>query len=148
MPSFMSTIRRSKCLRPSRNRSRNRRCARTRIPHERAVSAAIALVRVRCVRGAMCYIALLLMMRLAGKRAFGEMSPFDIVVLMLVGGALRSRARWSRYISSRALHSRCHDPLRGCRYAHLNARHTMAKRAGRGARGAHHDERTFVVPSN
>jgi uncharacterized membrane protein YcaP (DUF421 family) len=29
-------------------------------------------------------------MRLAGKRAFGEMSPFDIVVLMLVGGALRS----------------------------------------------------------
>jgi len=42
------------------------------------------------VRGAMCYIGLLLMMRLAGKRAFGEMSPFDIVVLMLVGGALRS----------------------------------------------------------
>lgn len=42
------------------------------------------------VRGALCYIGLLLMMRLAGKRAFGEMSPFDIVVLMLVGGALRS----------------------------------------------------------
>jgi uncharacterized membrane protein YcaP (DUF421 family) len=30
------------------------------------------------------------MLRLTGKRAFGEMSPFDIVVLVLVGGALRS----------------------------------------------------------
>jgi uncharacterized membrane protein YcaP (DUF421 family) len=42
------------------------------------------------LRGGGCYIGLLLLMRLAGKRAFGEMSPFDIVVLMLVGGALRS----------------------------------------------------------
>jgi uncharacterized membrane protein YcaP (DUF421 family) len=42
------------------------------------------------LRGASCYVGLLLLMRLAGKRAFGEMSPFDIVVLMLVGGALRS----------------------------------------------------------
>jgi uncharacterized membrane protein YcaP (DUF421 family) len=42
------------------------------------------------LRGAACYLGLLTMMRLAGKRAFGEMSPFDIVVLMLVGGALRS----------------------------------------------------------
>jgi hypothetical protein len=30
------------------------------------------------------------LLRLTGKRSFGEMSPFDIVVLMLVGGALRS----------------------------------------------------------
>jgi uncharacterized membrane protein YcaP (DUF421 family) len=29
-------------------------------------------------------------MRLAGKRSFGEMAPFDIIVLVLVGGALRS----------------------------------------------------------
>lgn len=42
------------------------------------------------VRGAACYAGLLLMLRLTGKRAFGEMSPFDIVVLILVGGALRS----------------------------------------------------------
>ena len=42
------------------------------------------------VRGATCYLGLLIMLRLTGKRAFGEMSPFDIVVLVLVGGALRS----------------------------------------------------------
>lgn len=42
------------------------------------------------VRGAACYIGLLILLRLAGKRSFGEMSPFDIVVLILVGGGLRS----------------------------------------------------------
>jgi uncharacterized membrane protein YcaP (DUF421 family) len=42
------------------------------------------------LRGAGCYVGLLVLLRLTGKRSFGEMSPFDIVVLMLVGGALRS----------------------------------------------------------
>jgi len=42
------------------------------------------------LRGAGCYIGLLVLLRLTGKRSFGEMSPFDIVVLILVGGALRS----------------------------------------------------------
>jgi uncharacterized membrane protein YcaP (DUF421 family) len=42
------------------------------------------------LRGAVCYIGLLLLLRLTGKRSFGEMSPFDIVVLIIVGGALRS----------------------------------------------------------
>jgi len=42
------------------------------------------------IRGAGCYIGLLILLRLTGKRSFGEMSPFDIVVLILVGGALRS----------------------------------------------------------
>jgi len=42
------------------------------------------------LRGAVCYLGLLLLLRMAGKRSFGEMSPFDIVVLILVGGALRS----------------------------------------------------------
>jgi uncharacterized membrane protein YcaP (DUF421 family) len=42
------------------------------------------------LRGAGCYIGLLILLRLNGKRSFGEMSPFDIVVLILVGGALRS----------------------------------------------------------
>jgi len=42
------------------------------------------------VRGACCYVGLLILLRLTGKRSFGEMSPFDIVVLILVGGALRS----------------------------------------------------------
>lgn len=42
------------------------------------------------LRGILAYIGLLIVLRLAGKRSFGEMSPFDIVVLILVGGALRS----------------------------------------------------------
>src|SRR3954451_16255316 len=42
------------------------------------------------LRGAGCYIGLLILLRMTGKRSFGEMSPFDIVVLILVGGALRS----------------------------------------------------------
>jgi len=42
------------------------------------------------LRGIGCYLGLLLLLRMAGKRTFGEMSPFDIVVLILVGGALRS----------------------------------------------------------
>jgi len=33
-------------------------------------------------------VGLLILLRLTGKRSFGELSPFDIVVLMLVGGAL------------------------------------------------------------
>jgi uncharacterized membrane protein YcaP (DUF421 family) len=41
-------------------------------------------------RGALTYLGLLVLMRLCGKRAFGEMSAFDVIVLVLVGGALRS----------------------------------------------------------
>lgn len=39
------------------------------------------------LRGAVVYLILLCMLRLAGKRSFGEMSAFDVVVLILVGGA-------------------------------------------------------------
>jgi len=42
------------------------------------------------VRGIAVYLALLCMMRLSGKRSFGEMSAFDLIVLMLVGGTLRT----------------------------------------------------------
>lgn len=42
------------------------------------------------LRGVAVYIILLGMMRLAGKRSFGEMSAFDVVVLTLVGGTLRT----------------------------------------------------------
>ena len=42
------------------------------------------------VRGAVCYLGLLILLRLTGKRSFGELAPFDIVVLIMVGGALRS----------------------------------------------------------
>ena len=42
------------------------------------------------LRGIGCYLGLLVLLRLSGKRTFGEMSPFDIVVLILVGGGLRS----------------------------------------------------------
>jgi len=42
------------------------------------------------LRGAASYLGLLILLRMSGKRSFGEMSPFDIVVLILVGGTLRS----------------------------------------------------------
>ena len=42
------------------------------------------------VRGALSYLALLILLRVTGKRTFSEMSPFDIVVLVIVGGVLRS----------------------------------------------------------
>jgi uncharacterized membrane protein YcaP (DUF421 family) len=42
------------------------------------------------MRGVAIYIILLCMMRLTGKRSLGEMSPFDVVVLILVGGTLRT----------------------------------------------------------
>jgi len=42
------------------------------------------------VRAALAYVVLLVLLRMTGKRAFGELAPFDIVVLILVGGALRS----------------------------------------------------------
>jgi len=42
------------------------------------------------LRGAVAYLGLLVALRLTGRRSFGEMAPFDIVVLILVGGTLRS----------------------------------------------------------
>jgi len=36
------------------------------------------------VRGAMTYLALLLMMRLSGKRTIGQFTPFDLLVVMLL----------------------------------------------------------------
>jgi len=42
------------------------------------------------VRGVITYIGLLVLMRLAGKRSFGEMSAFDVIVIALAGGTLRT----------------------------------------------------------
>jgi uncharacterized membrane protein YcaP (DUF421 family) len=42
------------------------------------------------LRGVATYLGLLVLLRLAGKRAFGEMSAFDVIVLVLVGGVLRT----------------------------------------------------------
>lgn len=42
------------------------------------------------VRGALTYLGLLLLMRLAGKRSFGELSAFDVIVIALAGGTLRT----------------------------------------------------------
>jgi uncharacterized membrane protein YcaP (DUF421 family) len=42
------------------------------------------------IRGAVTYLGLLILMRLAGKRSFGEMSAFDVVVIALAGGTLRT----------------------------------------------------------
>lgn len=41
-------------------------------------------------RGSFTYLGLLLVMRLAGKRSFGEMSALDVVVIALAGGTLRT----------------------------------------------------------
>lgn len=41
-------------------------------------------------RGIAVYLAVLVMLRLTGKRSFGDLSAFDIVVLMVVGGSLRT----------------------------------------------------------
>jgi uncharacterized membrane protein YcaP (DUF421 family) len=40
--------------------------------------------------GAVTYLGLLILMRLAGKRSFGEMSAFDVIVIALAGGTLRT----------------------------------------------------------
>lgn len=42
------------------------------------------------VRGAATYALLLVFMRLTGKRSLGEMSAFDLIVLVLAGGTLRT----------------------------------------------------------
>jgi uncharacterized membrane protein YcaP (DUF421 family) len=41
-------------------------------------------------RGVAAYLAVLVLLRLAGRRSFGDMSPFDIIVLIIVGGVLRT----------------------------------------------------------
>lgn len=42
------------------------------------------------IRGILVYLVLLSLLRLSGKRSFGEMSAFDVIVLVLVGGTLRT----------------------------------------------------------
>ncbi|MDO1530248.1 hypothetical protein QMK61_15530 [Fulvimonas sp. R45] len=42
------------------------------------------------LRGVVVYLAVLAMLRLSGKRSFGDLSPFNIVVLIVVGGSLRT----------------------------------------------------------
>jgi uncharacterized membrane protein YcaP (DUF421 family) len=42
------------------------------------------------LRGVTVYLVVLVMLRLTGKRSFGDLSAFDIVVLMVVGGSLRT----------------------------------------------------------
>ena len=42
------------------------------------------------IRGGVAYVGLLVLMRMAGRHSFGEMSAFDMIVLVLVGGTLRT----------------------------------------------------------
>lgn len=42
------------------------------------------------LRGAGAYLAILIMLRIVGKRSFSDMSTFDIIVLVVVGGTLRN----------------------------------------------------------
>ena len=41
-------------------------------------------------RAIAAYLAAVFMMRIVGKRSFGDMSTFDIIVMVLVGGVLRN----------------------------------------------------------
>ena len=41
------------------------------------------------LRGSIVYFVLLLLLRLAGKRTVGEFTPFDLLVLVLLGDALQ-----------------------------------------------------------
>lgn len=41
------------------------------------------------LRAAISYIALLVLLRLASRRSFGKIAPFDIIVLIIIGGLLR-----------------------------------------------------------
>jgi len=41
-------------------------------------------------RGVGAYLITLVMLRMVGKRSLGDMSTFDIIVLVLIGGALRN----------------------------------------------------------
>lgn len=42
------------------------------------------------LRAALIYISVLVLMRLAGKRAVGEFTPFDLVVVILLGESMQS----------------------------------------------------------
>jgi uncharacterized membrane protein YcaP (DUF421 family) len=39
------------------------------------------------VRAAVVYIVVLLLLRISGKRRIGKLTPFDVVLLLLIGGA-------------------------------------------------------------
>ena len=41
------------------------------------------------LRAGVSYIALLVLLRMASRRSFGKIAPFDIIVLIIVGGLLR-----------------------------------------------------------
>jgi uncharacterized membrane protein YcaP (DUF421 family) len=42
------------------------------------------------LRGVLAYIGVLILIRLAGKHSLGEMSPFDMVMLIFVGSLMRT----------------------------------------------------------
>ena len=43
------------------------------------------------IRAALVYVAVLVMLRLSGKRTIGEFSPFDVVVLLLLAESAQGR---------------------------------------------------------
>ena len=47
-------------------------------------------VLIIVVRSAIVYVALILLMRLAGKRAVGQLTLFDLVILLLISNAVQS----------------------------------------------------------
>ena len=41
------------------------------------------------LRASVSYIGLLILLRLASRRSFGQLAPFDVIVLIMIGGLLR-----------------------------------------------------------
>jgi uncharacterized membrane protein YcaP (DUF421 family) len=41
------------------------------------------------LRAAVSYVGLLILLRLASRRSFGQLAPFDVIVLIMIGGLLR-----------------------------------------------------------
>ena len=41
------------------------------------------------LRASVSYVGLLILLRLASRRSFGQLAPFDVIVLIMIGGLLR-----------------------------------------------------------
>ncbi|HVC32996.1 MAG TPA: YetF domain-containing protein [Chloroflexota bacterium] len=52
-------------------------------------TSAIPLGQI-AVRTVLCYVAMLVLLRLAGKREIGQLTTFDVVVLLMIGNAVQN----------------------------------------------------------
>ena len=53
------------------------------------------------IRGVVIYFALLLAFRLIGKHEFGQLTPFDLILLVIISEAVSARSQRERHGRSR-----------------------------------------------